>query len=121
ATPDRTSTLVHLSLETDVLYLLISNMGTLSFEGRHDAVQCLSSLVRRPRSSDVEGGSVTPERSVIEEYILTTHPDTLSILVQGYSTTDTALACGQLLRQLLKYRAVHAAFLGRYRSIYINI
>ncbi|GIQ84030.1 conidiophore development protein HymA [Kipferlia bialata] len=106
--------LVHQALQTDVVYLLISDMASLSFEGRHDAVQCISSLVRRCKDE------TRSRRSLTEDYILNTHPDTLALLVRGYGVPDIGLACGQLIREFMRHKAILEAFLGAVRwMVYI--
>lgn len=74
---------------TGLMPLLISNMSVVSFEARKDIGLIFNNMMRKNISNFV--GYVTENTSVIE------------MLANGYLNPDSALSCGSMLRECIRY------------------
>lgn len=89
----------------DFLVLLARSIHLLPFEARKDSQAIFSSILRfRP------GGSTTEETPALS-YVINERPEILVALCRGYSYRDSALPCGMVLREILRYESVAAVIL----------
>ncbi|KAL5005174.1 hypothetical protein ScPMuIL_018630 [Solemya velum] len=80
---------------SNMLLLLIKNMGRIDFEGRKDVVAIFNNLLRRQIGT----------RAPTVEHICT-RQEILFELMQGYETQEIALSCGMMLRECCRYEAL---------------
>lgn len=105
ALPEQQHQLVHLLLQEDILLLLASSIHKIPFESRKDAQFIFSNAFRyRPPNSP----STEP---IALHYILQSRPQIVIALCQGYDRRESAMPCGGVLREALKYDAVAALVL----------
>jgi len=80
---------------TNLLLLLIQNLGRIDFEAKKDVAQIFNNILRRQIGT----------RSPTVEHICP-KPDILFALVKGYEHQDVALNCGTMLRECARYEAL---------------
>ena len=89
---DLTSQLAQQVYLSDLLPLFITNLAQLEFEAKKDVVSLFNSLLRRHIA----------DRLTTVEYLMTKEP-TILLLSRSYVNPETALHCGQILRECLKH------------------
>lgn len=95
----------HLSaiIAEDLLYFLALNIHKLPFESRKDAQVIFSTAIRFKRQ-----GQEDPE---VLNHIVTFRPQIIIALCTGYDRRESAMPCGAVLREALKYDAICALLL----------
>lgn len=102
---DPESVLGHLSeiINEDLLLVLALNIHKLPFESRKDAQVIFSTAFRYKRP-----GQTDPE---VLHHIVTFRPQIIIALCRGYDKRESAMPCGGVLREALKYDAICALLL----------
>jgi len=93
-------------MSEDVLLPLASNIHRLPFETRKDAQVIFSSLFRY--KPDVPG---PPQEPPVLKYLVSNRPEIVSALCYGYDHRESAMPCGGILREALKYDSICATIL----------
>jgi len=90
-------------MNEDLLYVLAINVHRLPFESRKDAQVIFSTAFRykRPGQNDPE----------VLHHIVTFRPEIIIALCNGYDRRESAMPCGGVLREALKYDAICALLL----------
>jgi calcium binding protein 39 len=90
-------------MNEDLLFILATNIHRLPFESRKDAQVIFSTAFRykRPGQSDPE----------VLHHIVTFRPEIIIALCRGYDRRESAMPCGGVLREALKYDAICALLL----------
>ncbi|KAK2855746.1 hypothetical protein FQN49_004888 [Arthroderma sp. PD_2] len=118
--PDQVQQLVHAALQEDLLYELARSIPNLPFEARKDTQTIFSHILRfRPDNSSATGptipnsnagttGSIfsTSGDPPVISYIVHKRPEVLTQLCRGYENNKSAMPCGSILREALKYEVV---------------
>lgn len=104
--PQQVYQLVHLLMSEDVLLPLASNIHRLPFETRKDAQVIFSSLFRYKPNVPNAG----PDPPVLS-YVVHDRPEIVSALCYGYNHRESAMPCGGILREALKYDSICARIL----------
>ncbi|KAH8725524.1 Mo25-like-domain-containing protein [Phaeosphaeriaceae sp. PMI808] len=99
------SVLEHLSaiIGEDLLYILAVNIHKLPFESRKDAQVIFSTAFRYKQP-----GHTDPQ---VLHHIVTFRPEIIIALCRGYDRRESAMPCGGVLREALKYDAICALLL----------
>jgi calcium binding protein 39 len=87
-------------ISEDLLYILASYIHKLPFESRKDAQVIFSTAFRYKRP-----GQDDPE---VLHHIVTYRPQIIIALCNGYEKRESAMPCGGVLREALKYDAICA-------------
>jgi calcium binding protein 39 len=90
-------------LNEDLLYALAINIHKLPFESRKDAQVIFSTAFRYKPA-----GQATPQ---VLEHVVAYRPDIIIALCRGYDRRESAMPCGGILREALKYDAIAALLL----------
>jgi calcium binding protein 39 len=90
-------------MNEDLLYILAINIHKLPFESRKDAQVIFSTAFRYKRPGQNE-----PE---VLHHIVTFRPEIIIALCRGYDRRESAMPCGGVLREALKYDAICALLL----------
>ena len=90
-------------LNEDLLYALAINIHKLPFESRKDAQVIFSTAFRYKPA-----GQPTPQ---VLEHVVAYRPDIIIALCRGYDRRESAMPCGGILREALKYDAIAALLL----------
>jgi calcium binding protein 39 len=93
-------------IQEDLLYLLAVNLHKLPFESRKDA-QVIFSYVFRFRPL---GASPKSDPTALS-YVVSTRPEVLVELCNGYEHKESAMPAGTVLREVLKHDAAAAIIL----------
>jgi len=95
--------LVHLLLNEEILLPLAQNIYRLPFEARKDAqtIFCHCFRYKDPNS----------EEPPILSYVVNVQPDIIVALCHGYDHRESAMVCGNILREALKYDCMAALVL----------
>ncbi|KAL1310804.1 hypothetical protein AAFC00_001044 [Neodothiora populina] len=103
--PDQVFQLVQFLLTEDLLRLLAENIHRLPFEARKDTQTIISNVLRfkQPGSDSTE--------PIALQYIITTRPEIIIALCNGYDRRESAMPCGGILKEALKHDAVTALIL----------
>lgn len=90
-------------MNEDLLLVLAVNIYKLPFESRKDAQVIFSTAFRykRPGQNDPE----------VLHHIVTFRPEIIIALCHGYDRRESAMPCGGVLREALKYDAICALLL----------
>lgn len=92
-------------IQEDVLFALARSIYKLPFESRKDTQVILSYVLRfRPPNSSIADPMAL-------NYIFSHRPEVITALCKGYAHRGSALPCGTVLREILKYDAVTAIIL----------
>lgn len=105
ASPEQQYQLVNLLLSENLLLLLASSIHKIPFEARKDTQFIFSNAFRykHPGSS--------AEEPVALHWVLQSCPQIIIALCNGYERKASAMPCGGVLREALKYDAVAALIL----------
>jgi calcium binding protein 39 len=90
-------------LSEDLLYVLAINIHKLPFESRKDAQVIFSTAFRYKPA-----GQSDPQ---VLHHIVQFRPDIIIALCRGYDRRESAMPCGGVLREALKYDAIAALLL----------
>ncbi|KAF1930313.1 Mo25-domain-containing protein [Didymella exigua CBS 183.55] len=101
--PDHVFQLLSAILADDLLYTLATNIHKLPFESRKDAQVIFSSAFRYKPA-----GQTDPQ---VLHHIVQFRPDIIIALCRGYDRRESAMPCGGVLREALKYDAIAALLL----------
>lgn len=104
--PDQVHALIQATLQEDLLYDLARAIHLLPFEARKDTQTIFSHILRfRPVSYP------TDKDPPVISYIVHHRPEILIELCRGYSESQSAMPCGVILREALKFDVVTAVVL----------
>lgn len=95
--PELVAALSREILNSDCLYYLVYKLKHLDFDSRKDVVALFLTLLRRQVGSSVPAVG----------YLVNTKPEILVLLLKGPENDEVALACGQILRECIKYEDVN--------------
>ncbi|KZM25377.1 Hym1p [Ascochyta rabiei] len=101
--PELVFQLLSAILSDDLLYTLAINIHKLPFESRKDAQVVFSSAFRYKPA-----GQTDPQ---VLHHIVQFRPDIIIALCRGYDRRESAMPCGGVLREALKYDAIAALLL----------
>jgi calcium binding protein 39 len=101
--PESVLQLLAAILGEDLLYLLATNIHKLPFESRKDAQVIFSTAFRykQPGQSDPQ----------VLHHIVTNRPEVIIALCRGYERRESAMPCGGVLREALRFDAIAALVL----------
>lgn len=102
--PEQVYQLVSLLLSEDILYLLATTIHKIPFEGRKDTQFIFSTCLRYKNPAH------SPDPIALH-YLLSSRPQTIIALCNGYERRESATPCGGILREALKFDAVAALIL----------
>ncbi len=92
------SRLSHEWVERRLLQPLVASLGHLSFECKKDVAACVNGLLRTSGGALVEHVAASPV--------------VLELLLDGYESSDIALACGSMLRECVRHEPLAALVLN---------
>jgi calcium binding protein 39 len=95
--------LVNLLLTEDLLYLLAANIHKIPFEARKDTQAIFSNAFRYKAPGQNEPTAL--------QYVLQHRPQIINALCHGYDRRESAMPCGGVLREALKFDAIAALIL----------
>ncbi|KAF2625044.1 Mo25-domain-containing protein [Macroventuria anomochaeta] len=101
--PELVFQLLSAILSDDLLYILAINIHKLPFESRKDAQVVFSSAFRYKPA-----GQTDPQ---VLHHIVQFRPDIIIALCRGYDRRESAMPCGGVLREALRYDAIAALLL----------
>lgn len=100
--PDQIALLAQEVYASDCLFLLVQALRKLDFDSRKDVVTLFATLLRRRLASD----------SPTVEYLVHRKPDVVLMLMKGPESAETALVCGQILRECIKFEQISRSVLA---------
>lgn len=103
--PDEVHKLIHAIIQEDLLYDISKSVRLLPFEARKDT-QILFSHILRFKPQNAAPG----DPSAIS-YLVLNRPEIIIELCRGYNHQQSAMPCGQILRQALAYDTIAAVIL----------
>lgn len=103
--PEQVQQLVQVVIQDDLLFELARSIRHLPFEARKDT-QTIFSHILRFKPSHVNSGDPP-----IVSYIVHNRPEILVELCRGYENNRSAMPCGTILREALKFEVVAAIIL----------
>ncbi|KAJ5382703.1 Armadillo-like helical [Penicillium concentricum] len=106
ASVDQVHALVQATLQEDLLYDLSKSIHLLPFEARKDTQTVFSHILRfRPHSYGVE------KDPPVISYLVHHRPEIIVELCRGYMQSQSAMPCGVILREALKFDVITAIVL----------
>lgn len=90
-------------IQEDLLYLLANNIHKLPFESRKDAQVIFSTAFRYKPA-----GASDPQ---VLHHVIQYRPEIIIALCRGYDRRESAMPCGGVLREALKYDSIAALLL----------
>ncbi|KAJ5601682.1 hypothetical protein N7510_011216 [Penicillium lagena] len=104
--PEQVHALVQVTLQEDLLYELSRALHLLPFEARKDTQTIFSHILRfRP-------ASYAPDKDPpVVSYLVHHRPEVIIELCRGYAHPQSAMPCGVILREALKYDGITAVVL----------
>jgi len=103
--PEQQFQLINALLAEDILLLLANSVHKIPFEARKDTQFIFSSAFRYKHPT------ASAQEPVGLHHILTARPQIIIALCNGYEKRESAMPCGGVLREALKYDAVAALIL----------
>lgn len=105
SSPEQVSHLVNSVIQEDFLYSLARSVQLLPFESRKDTQSIFSYVLRHrsPSSPNADPPAL--------QYVVYQRPEVLVALCRGYEQKESAMPCGMVLREALKYESVAATIL----------
>ena len=97
--------LISLIVHEDVLMLLAENIARLPFESRKDAQVVFSTAFRYKQPG------VNAAEPQVLHHVIQFRPEIIVSLCKGYERAESAMPCGGVLREALKYDAIAALIL----------
>lgn len=85
--------------------MLAENIYRLPFEARKDTQTIISNVLRFKQPG------VPSSEPIALQYIITTRPEIIIALCNGYDRRESAMPCGGILKEALKHDAVTALIL----------
>ncbi|PGH01692.1 conidiophore development protein hymA [Helicocarpus griseus UAMH5409] len=102
--PDQVQQLVHAVIQDDLLYELARSIRYLPFEARKDTQTIFSHILRfKPNPNSVDPPVIS--------YIVHNRPEIIVELCWGYENHRSAMPCGSILREALKFEVITAIIL----------
>lgn len=98
--------MVQATLQEDLLFDLSHSIHLLSFEARKDTQTIFSHILRFCPAS-----YATDKDPPVIAYIVHNRPEILIELCRGYARSQSAMPCGVILREALKFYSVTAVIL----------
>ncbi|OAT06813.1 conidiophore development protein hymA [Blastomyces gilchristii SLH14081] len=103
--PEQVHQLVQAAIQEDLLYELARSIRHLPFEARKDTQTIFSHILRfRPANAN----SADPP---VVSYIVHNRPEIITELCWGYENHRSAMPCGSILREALKFEVIAAIIL----------
>ena len=103
--PESVFQLITSMIQEDFLYVLAYSIHLLSFESRKDSQAIFSYVLRfRPPGS-------TAQDSTALFYVINKRPQVVIELCRGYNNKESAMPCGAVLREVLKYEGIASIIL----------
>ena len=104
-TPQQIHQLIEYLISEDVLYIFATHLHKLPFEARKDVQVIFSNALRwKP-----VGGQASDPRVI--QWILNERPEVINALCHGYDNRESAMVCGTILREALKFDCMAALIL----------
>lgn len=103
--PEQVHALVQATLQEDLLYELSRYLHRLPFEARKDTQTIFSHILR---FKPANGNHVDPP---VISYIVHNRPEIIIELCKGYVHSPSAMPCGTILREALKFDVIAAIIL----------
>jgi calcium binding protein 39 len=103
--PEQQFQLINALLAEDILLLLANSIHKIPFEARKDTQFIFSSAFRYKHPT------ASAQEPIALHHILTGRPQIVIALCNGYEKRESAMPCGGVLREALKYDAVAALIL----------
>jgi len=103
--PEQQFQLINALISEDILLLLATNIHKLPFEARKDTQFIFSSAFRYKHPT------ASAQDPIALHHILQSRPQIVVALCNGYDHRESAMPCGSVLREALKYDAVAALIL----------
>jgi calcium binding protein 39 len=103
--PEQQFQLINALLADDILLLLANSIHKIPFEARKDTQFIFSSAFRYKHPT------APAQEPIALHHILTARPQIVIALCNGYEKRESAMPCGGVLREALKYDAVAALIL----------
>ncbi|KAK3208033.1 hypothetical protein GRF29_96g1231146 [Pseudopithomyces chartarum] len=101
--PAQVFELLSLIIQDDLLYTLATNIHKLPFESRKDAQVIFSTAFRYKPA-----GATDPQ---VLHHVIQYRPEIIIALCKGYDRRESAMPCGGVLREALKYDSIAALLL----------
>lgn len=95
--------LLSVIIQDDLLYTLATNIHKLPFESRKDAQVIFSTAFRYKPA-----GATDPQ---VLHHVIQYRPEIIIALCKGYDRRESAMPCGGVLREALKYDSIAALLL----------
>jgi calcium binding protein 39 len=92
-------------MNEDILHLLSTNVHKIPFESRKDTQFIFSNALRYKPPNDQHA------EPIVVHYLLMNRPEIILALCNGYEKKESAMTCGTILREALKFDAVAALIL----------
>ncbi|KAJ5211662.1 uncharacterized protein N7498_003308 [Penicillium cinerascens] len=108
--PDQVHALIQASVQDDLLYDLSRSIHLLPFEARKDTQTIFSHILRFKPASYLDPKEPPKDPPVIS-YLVHHRPEILIELCRGYMQSQSAMPCGVILREALKFDVVAAVVL----------
>lgn len=103
--PDQVQQLVQSIIQEDLLFELARSIRCLPFESRKD-VQTIFSHILRFKPANANSGDPP-----VISYIVHERPEIVVELCRGYAYSQSAMPCGTILREALKFDVITAIIL----------
>lgn len=104
--PEQVHALIQATLQEDLLYELSRGIHLLPFEARKDTQTIFSHILRfRPASYPSE------KDPPVISYLVHHRPEIIVELCRGYAQSQSAMPCGVILREALKFDVITAIVL----------
>ncbi|KAI5299897.1 hypothetical protein KEM55_001125 [Ascosphaera atra] len=100
--PEQVHQLIQAFIQEDLLFELARSIRHLPFEARKDTQTIFSHLLRFRLNRAVQGDPP------VVTYIVNKRPEILVELCHGYDHAKSAMPCGSILREALKYEVIAA-------------
>ncbi|KAL2001116.1 hypothetical protein VTN02DRAFT_2221 [Thermoascus thermophilus] len=104
--PEQVQALVHAIIQEDLLFELARSIRLLPFESRKDT-QTIFSHILRFKPAHQQPNSDPP----VISYIVHNRPEVIVELCRGYEHSQSAMPCGTILREALKFDVIAAIIL----------
>ncbi|KAB8273530.1 conidiophore development protein HymA [Aspergillus flavus] len=103
--PEQVHALVQATLQEDLLYELARSLYILPFEARKDTQTIFSHILR------FKPGNPNQADPPVISYIVHNRPEVIIELCKGYEHSQSAMPCGTILREALKFDVIAAIIL----------
>ena len=103
--PEQVQQLIQATIQEDLLFELARSIRHLPFEARKDT-QTIFSHILRFRPTHINSGDPP-----VISYIVHNRPEIIIELCRGYENSQSAMPCGTILREALKFEVITAIIL----------